>query len=113
MQFTQSIPPDPPICRQHTKNPYVTGTSVIGIKYKDGVLIAADTLAAYGSTKRYKSFQRVVKVGAYVWGEEPVSRVVCSVPHRQWGQFMPAEMLHCMDTRGMDAMQIAGMATLL
>lgn len=25
-------------------DPYVTGTSVLGIKYKDGVLIAADTL---------------------------------------------------------------------
>ncbi|GAX82394.1 hypothetical protein CEUSTIGMA_g9822.t1 [Chlamydomonas eustigma] len=48
--------------RQHTKYPYVTGTSVIGIKYKDGVMIAADTLAAYGSTKRYKTTQRVVKV---------------------------------------------------
>lgn len=30
--------------RQHTKYPYVTGTSVIGIKYKDGVMIVADTL---------------------------------------------------------------------
>jgi 20S proteasome subunit beta 7 len=30
--------------RQHTKYPYVTGTSVIGLKYKDGVLIVADTL---------------------------------------------------------------------
>lgn len=30
--------------RQHTKYPYVTGTSVIALKYNDGVLIAADTL---------------------------------------------------------------------
>lgn len=30
--------------RQHTKYPYVTGTSVIGLKYKDGIMIAADTL---------------------------------------------------------------------
>ncbi len=30
--------------RQHTKYPYVTGTSVIAVKYKDGVLVAADTL---------------------------------------------------------------------
>lgn len=48
--------------RQHTKQPYVTGTSVIGIVYKDGVLITADTLGAYGSTKRYKSMERIVKV---------------------------------------------------
>lgn len=31
------------ICRY----PYVTGTSVLGIKYKDGVLIAADTAGPY------------------------------------------------------------------
>lgn len=48
--------------RQHTKYPYVTGTSVIALKYKDGVMIAADTLGAYGSTKRYKSMDRIVKV---------------------------------------------------
>ena len=30
--------------RQHTKYPYVTGTSVIALKYKEGVMIAADTL---------------------------------------------------------------------
>eukprot|EP00798_Chlamydomonas_sp_ICE-L_P020095 gene20095-26813_t len=48
--------------RQLTKNPYVTGTSVMAIKYKDGIMIASDTLAAYGSTKRYKTVQRVFKV---------------------------------------------------
>jgi len=48
--------------RQHTKYPYVTGTSVMAIKYKDGVLIAADTLGAYGSTKRYKSTERMYQV---------------------------------------------------
>lgn len=48
--------------RQHTKYPYVTGTSVIAVVYRDGVMIAADTLGAYGSTKRYKSMDRIVKV---------------------------------------------------
>lgn len=48
--------------KQHTKYPYVTGASVIGLKYKDGVIIAGDTLASYGSTKRYKDTQRVVGV---------------------------------------------------
>lgn len=47
---------------QHTKSPYVTGTSVLAIKYKDGVLIACDTLGAYGTTKRYKSMQRLYRV---------------------------------------------------
>ncbi|PRW61006.1 20S proteasome beta type 4 [Chlorella sorokiniana] len=48
--------------RKHTQYPYVTGTSVLGITYKDGVLLASDTLGAYGSTKRYKSFERLRKV---------------------------------------------------
>ncbi|KAL6762560.1 20S proteasome beta subunit, type 4 [Haematococcus lacustris] len=51
--------------RQHTKQPYVTGTSVIGIKYKDGVMLVADTLGAYGSTKRYKSMDRIVGVNKH------------------------------------------------
>ena len=29
------------------RTPYVTGTSVLGITYKDGVMIAADTLGAF------------------------------------------------------------------
>jgi hypothetical protein len=45
--------------RQHTQYPYVTGTSVLAVKYKDGVLIGCDTLGSYGSTKRYKSTQRI------------------------------------------------------
>jgi 20S proteasome subunit beta 7 len=52
--------------RQHTQYPYVTGTSVLGIKYKDGVLVACDTLGAYGSTKRYKSVERIKKVNDHV-----------------------------------------------
>ncbi|KXZ44882.1 hypothetical protein GPECTOR_61g835 [Gonium pectorale] len=50
--------------RQHTKYPYVTGTSVLAIKYRDGVLIGCDTLGAYGSTKRYKSTQRIYRVNS-------------------------------------------------
>lgn len=29
---------------QHTQQPIVTGTSVLGIKFKDGVMLAADNL---------------------------------------------------------------------
>lgn len=48
--------------RQRTQYPYVTGTSVLGMIYGDGVMIACDTLGAYGSTKRYKSLERIFKV---------------------------------------------------
>ncbi|KAG5182718.1 20S proteasome beta subunit [Tribonema minus] len=49
--------------RQRTQSPIVTGTSVIGLKYKDGVMLAADTLASYGSLARYKSVERIRPVG--------------------------------------------------
>lgn len=48
--------------RKHTQYPYVTGTSVIAVAYNGGVLIASDTLGSYGSTKRYKDVQRMIKV---------------------------------------------------
>mmetsp|Transcript_26037 Transcript_26037/g.45330 ORF Transcript_26037/g.45330 Transcript_26037/m.45330 type:complete len:246 (+) Transcript_26037:113-850(+) len=50
---------------QHTLSPIVTGATVIGIKFDGGVLLAADTLASYGSQARYKDFNRLRKVGEY------------------------------------------------
>ncbi|CAM0903228.1 unnamed protein product [Alopecurus aequalis] len=50
---------------QRTLNPYVTGNSVIAMKYKDGVIMACDTGASYGSTLRYKSVERIKKVGKH------------------------------------------------
>ena len=38
------------------------GTSVFGVKYKDGVVFAADTLGSYGSLARYPDIERVIKV---------------------------------------------------
>jgi len=40
----------------------VTGTSVLGIKYKDGVMMAADNLASYGSLARFRDVERLHKV---------------------------------------------------
>ncbi|CDS43710.1 proteasome prosome macropain subunit beta type [Echinococcus multilocularis] len=48
--------------RSHTLSPSCGGSSVIGIKFKDGVIIAADTLVSYGSLARYTNFDRVLKV---------------------------------------------------
>ncbi|KAK3255293.1 Proteasome subunit beta type-4 [Cymbomonas tetramitiformis] len=50
---------------QHTQYPYVTGTSVLALKYKDGIMVACDTLGSYGSTKRYKSMERMKPVGKF------------------------------------------------
>lgn len=46
-----------------TQQPIVTGTTVLGLKYKDGVMLASDTLASYGSLARYKDVRRIKPVG--------------------------------------------------
>jgi len=52
-----------------TQSPVVTGTSVIGIKFKDGVVIAADNLASYGSLARFTDVKRLrVFLGSSVVG---------------------------------------------
>ncbi|KAG6770639.1 hypothetical protein POTOM_026327 [Populus tomentosa] len=50
---------------QRTQYPYVTGTSVVALKYKDGILMAADMGGSYGSTLRYKSVERIKPVGKH------------------------------------------------
>eukprot|EP01120_Amphizonella_sp_Union-15-10_P010285 TRINITY_DN4099_c0_g1_i4.p1 TRINITY_DN4099_c0_g1~~TRINITY_DN4099_c0_g1_i4.p1 ORF type:complete len:231 (-),score=51.12 TRINITY_DN4099_c0_g1_i4:57-749(-) len=60
MQFYQ-----PQDARKHTTTPYVTGSSVVGIKFDGGVMLASDTLASYGSLARYVDFQRIKKIGDY------------------------------------------------
>ncbi|EPQ53154.1 proteasome endopeptidase complex, beta subunit [Gloeophyllum trabeum ATCC 11539] len=50
---------------QRTQQPIVTGTSVLAIKFKDGIMMAADNLASYGSLARFKDVQRLQPVGEY------------------------------------------------
>ncbi|KAJ3577011.1 hypothetical protein NP233_g17 [Leucocoprinus birnbaumii] len=50
---------------QRTQQPIVTGTSVLALKYKDGIMMAADTLASYGSLARFKDVTRLHPVGNY------------------------------------------------
>lgn len=40
-----------------------TGGSVIGLKFKDGVLLAHDTMICYGNTQKFPNKQRCHKVG--------------------------------------------------
>jgi 20S proteasome subunit beta 7 len=44
------------------REPIVTGASVIGIKYKDGVMLCADCQACYGSSRKFKGFSRLARV---------------------------------------------------
>ena len=39
-----------------------TGTSVIAVKYKGGVVMATDTMGHYGGLARYPDLQRVIRV---------------------------------------------------
>jgi len=51
--------------KKNTLEPYVTGTSVLAVRYKDGVMIAADTLASYGSLARFRDVRRMHSLGKY------------------------------------------------
>jgi len=46
-----------------TLTPSVTGTSVVALKYKGGVMLACDTLGSYGTMARFKDVRRVFKSG--------------------------------------------------
>lgn len=46
----------------HSQYPITTGTSIFGLRYKDGIIIAADTSGNYGNLARYPKTQRVFKV---------------------------------------------------
>jgi len=48
--------------RERTNHPIVTGTSVLGIKYAEGVMLAADTILSYGNMAKFKDSQRIVCV---------------------------------------------------
>ncbi|XP_067832076.1 proteasome subunit beta type-4 [Heptranchias perlo] len=47
---------------RHTLSPMVTGTSVLGVKFDGGVILAADMLGSYGSMARFRNISRLMKV---------------------------------------------------
>jgi 20S proteasome subunit beta 7 len=48
--------------RAHTQVPVNIGTSVFGLRYKDGVMLAADTAVSYGSMKKSKKTSRMAEL---------------------------------------------------
>jgi len=50
---------------ERTRRPMVTGSTVLGLKYKDGIMLAADTLCSYGNMARYKNTQRIAEVAPF------------------------------------------------
>lgn len=49
--------------KTHTTSPIVTGASVLGVKYQDGVLLVTDTLASYGSLAKFTGVSKFRKIG--------------------------------------------------
>ncbi|XP_041351774.1 proteasome subunit beta type-4-like [Gigantopelta aegis] len=47
---------------KRTMQPVVTGSSVLGLQFDGGVMIAADMLGSYGSLARFRNVSRVLKV---------------------------------------------------
>lgn len=45
-----------------TLQPSVTGSMIVGLCYKDGVLLAADSMGSYGGLRRFKDMDRVIKI---------------------------------------------------
>lgn len=52
----------------HTTRPITTGTSVVGLKYDGGVMLAADTLCSYGSMAKFFNTRRLVEVDKVLLG---------------------------------------------
>lgn len=48
----------------HTQQPIITGTSVLGLKFDSGVVLAADHMGSYGSLLRFNNIERLIKVGS-------------------------------------------------
>ncbi|KAI9781416.1 MAG: Proteasome subunit beta type-7 [Geoglossum umbratile] len=99
--FLQSSGPN-----QHTQSPVVTGTSVVAVKFKAGVVIAADNLASYGSLARFTDVKRlrtfnnttVIGFGGDVSDMQYLDRVLSSLDIRESyandGHHLNAKNLH-------------------
>lgn len=61
--YNKKIAEASPYPKMNTQQPIVTGTSVISMKYDNGVIIAADNLGSYGSLLRFNDIERLFPVG--------------------------------------------------
>ncbi|BFF90080.1 proteasome subunit beta type-4 [Drosophila madeirensis] len=65
-QQTQKLPKElttaGPFGTKRSTSSITTGSSVLGIRYDGGVMIAADTLVSYGSLARYQNIDRVFPI---------------------------------------------------
>ncbi|XP_023178877.1 proteasome subunit beta type-4 [Drosophila hydei] len=55
-----------PYGTKHSTAAITTGSSVLGIRFDGGVLVAADTLVSYGSLARYQNINRVFQINGKI-----------------------------------------------
>jgi len=48
--------------KQYSSGPITTGTSIVGVKYDKGVILAGDMLVSYGNLARYHNVDRVFQI---------------------------------------------------
>lgn len=67
-QYRYTGPTHQPRLLPNTRSqcPITTGTSVLGIQFDGGVMLAADKLGSYGSLARYKDIPRLLQVNEHV-----------------------------------------------
>ncbi|RZF43944.1 hypothetical protein LSTR_LSTR006752 [Laodelphax striatellus] len=64
--FGSSSTASPSDYRQVAHTPITTGTSVIGIKFDKGVMLASDMLGSYGSLAKFRMIERLVEVNKQI-----------------------------------------------
>lgn len=66
LQHTHKLPLEyttpGPFGTKHSTAAITTGSSVIGIRFDKGVMMAADTLVSYGSLARYQNMERIFMI---------------------------------------------------
>ena len=95
----------------HSQYPITTGTSVFSIKYKDGVIFAADSMGSDGSLARFPDVKRVMVVNDttligysgdladFQYLKEQIERKQREEDARGGGITMKPKALHCWLTR--------------
>jgi len=97
--------------KSHTLYPSTSGTSVVGLIYDGGILMAADSLGSYGSLARFRDVKRLFKVtdhavlscsgdiADYQFIKEVIEQKVRDDECGGYNKVLDAGALHCWLTR--------------
>jgi hypothetical protein len=86
-QHTQSVPSAPThalvVADAPPRQPIVTGTSVLALKYKDGVMMAADNLGLFLPTPSHRAWSSLTCLASVVRVPGPLQGHTATPPNRQ------------------------------